>query len=88
MKHWAQKELQKIHDKRVRNAKPTISMINLNSSIEKTPQLKTKGQLPKTSEFSGRAKDRVSNTAIYRLLKAFKLQQYAKVLIAQGINKL
>ena len=85
MKTWSKKEQKKIHDRRIKNAKPTISMrkIVFNSPVlEKLPpiikQTPPAAARPKIGEGSS-SKAPVYKTAIYKLLKAFKLQQYARV---------
>ncbi len=67
-----------MHEKKVKNAKPTIR-IRFSESAEKLPQIKTGASAFKTKPSPASAKDTISGTAIYKLLKAFKLQQYARV---------
>ena len=78
MKKWAEREQKRMHEKRVKNAKPTIRKA-LTASSEKLPLIKTGGNVLKGKPSSASGKDTTGSTAIYKLLKAFKLQQYARV---------
>jgi len=69
MKRWEQERKKKLHDQKVRNAKPTIK--HPSAAVVET-------QIP---NFQGES---LMNSNLYRVLKSFSLQQYAKKLEEMG----
>jgi hypothetical protein len=75
MKGWDLRHQKKQHEQRIKNAKSTISTSLLINSLENAAKTKTSTTRVKVVE-SPKA---IHETSIYKFLKPFKLQQYAKV---------
>jgi len=75
MKDWDFKNQQKQHEQRIKNAKPTISTLLSINSLESAVKTKTGTSRVKVVK----SPNPINETSIYKFLKPFKLQQYAKV---------
>jgi len=83
MKEWERKQQQKIHNTRIKNAKATFQK-------GQKPPLPVAVFSPVNHAYFNKINNpieslNITETPVYKLLKAFKLQQYAKVNIIRNL---